>query len=947
MTFTTLHPEHYAITDYTVIAPEQLKLTEHVGQLLLSYASSLLLKTIGHDNDIALPDLPDVSAAPIHVRFRHNGAYWSEGFSMSSSLTTGLDEAVTRAIALRKAARNLEPLLSPSDLADNLGVELTLFYKAENLGCKDLDSLHEMLPSALYGVGLEVNGHFALLPNSNWFLCKGSLSTLLKHLSISTGHSGLAYLDEANNLWRFNTVSWVRHKPDTPVQPLYRCDSPVSIEAVTHKSLEKFADRVGQCLIKWVQHDGHLEYRFDPIKGNWGNDNNILRQWMATHALAELYHWSGKEEYSEAWRINAEYNLGKSYHEKGDYGYILHQQKAKLGAAACATMAMHHGPHDGEYSTVTEKLRQGLWHQRQQSGLFRTFFIPATRNDQHSFYSGEALLAMAMGLAEDKEKAKRVELIRQSKAAYLEYFIDSGRYAPFIPWHTMAYWHMYDISGEEHYLDSIFELNDYLLCLQDLEDNTDEIDKGRFYKEETAFHGVEHSSSTAIYVEGLCYAYKSALTRGDETRRQAYLNAIRWGLRSLMQLEITERNSFYFYHKEYALGGIKTTPANPTVRCDNIQHTVMAILSALKFIPNNAWQTDLPQAKPFLEKQLLNYQKLSEPVTRDNNELSIMLTGDAQLSRYTELWCETRGLEHPFKRIQKELQNTDLLACNLECVVATSGKKVKKTGRKVYHFRASPQMLSIFPDKPPVYASLANNHTMDYGEEALMEMIKHHLPAKGIAFSGAGKNLNEASAAKVMSIKGVTMAFSSFTSIEPQFGAGPDKAGYNYIDLRDEAQIKQTLKQAVDKSNSDLNIVSMHWGKNHDHEITDLEQRFAHIAIDAGMDAVVGHHSHLTRGIEIYRGTPIFYDLGNFVVDFKFFDWDDRSILAKLIIRDKKIYRVELIPVSVRDKTVTPLTGQESEAILERLAQLSAPFKLPLLMLNNKVVISMQEEVHA
>jgi len=942
MTFTTAYPEHFAIPQATMMAPQNSPLSLQDGQALVECARATLLQQLGLKQKTSPSKLPQLPIPPIHLRFRCRGAYWSEGISIANKAQQGIDQAVTRALQLRKAARSDMPLLSPDNIAEELGVEVTLFYSPQKINERSFQELQKYFGNASYGAGLEVNGQLALIPNSNWQLYKGSLSTFLKQLSSSCCTDELKYQNSDNALWCFKTLHWVSQKPDSDTFFLEQCDNKTDISKVTANALDRFLESMGQCLLRWVQHDGRMAYRFEPVKGRWSSDNNILRQWMATHALAELYNWKGQEDYRNAWKKNAGYNLGKSYYEQKGYGFIVHNKTAKLGAAASAALALTHGAHDGEFITVEKKLIKALWHQRQSDGMFRTFFIPEDRNDQQSFYSGEALLAIAIDLADQGASQEQLTAIRKTKAAYQNYFIDSQCYAPFIPWHTMAYWWMYKVSGEQHYVDSIFELNDFLLCLQDLDHDSHSIDRGRFFREETRFHGVDHSSSTAIYVEGLCYAYDCAKQQGDETRQQAYLQAIRWGLRSLIQLQFTEENTFYIYHKELILGGIKTTATNPVVRCDNTQHAIMAVLAALKFIPNQHWQIDLPLANDFREQQLSKFRKKSWNNNDDDSRSHIILAGDVQLSRYTQLWCEKRGYDYPFKAISNLLQESDLLACNLECVVATHGEEVKKRGRKVYHFRAAPEMLSVFPKNLPIYMSLANNHTMDYGPDALNEMIEKHLPDHNLAFAGAGKNQQQASSAKVMDVKGTRIAFYSFTTIEPEFSATEDSSGYNYIDINDDTTAKNIFQQILNKTDADLHIISIHWGTNHNENISDAEINLAHSAIDAGMSAVIGHHSHLLRGMEIYKGAPIFYDLGNFLVDFKFYGWDDQSMLVKLVIQNKKLQRVELTPICVHNKKIELLEPHKAQSLLQRFEKLSAAFDLPLLSLDTQGIVHLE-----
>ncbi len=106
--------------------------------------------------------------------------------------------------------------------------------------------------------------------------------------------------------------------------------------------------------------------------------------------------------------------------------------------------------------------------------------------------------------------------------------------------------------------------------------------KGRFYDPARPRYGPPHASSTGVYLEGLIDAYRLAKDVGDESRAKLYRRAILRGLRSLMQLQfVDDVDMFYISRVKAVRGGLRTTVYDNTIRVDNIQHGLMAILRIL------------------------------------------------------------------------------------------------------------------------------------------------------------------------------------------------------------------------------------------------------------------------------------------------------------------------------------------------------------------------------
>lgn len=204
------------------------------------------------------------------------------------------------------------------------------------------------------------------------------------------------------------------------------------------------------------------------------------------------------------------------------------------------------------------------------------------------------------------------------------------------------------------------------------------------------------------------------------------------------------------------------------------------------------------------------------------------------------------------------------------------------------HSRVKPHMASVFSDCGFDVVSVASNHAMDWGEEALLDTIDI-LESKGIRTIGAGRNLEDARRAVVIEKSGVRTAFLAYCSILNEgYAAGPRKAGiaplrahtyYEAVDYQagvpprvvtvpyedDLAALVGDIAAA--KANADAVVVSLHWGIHFvPRVIADYQVTCAKAAFAAGADLILGHHAHTPKAIARHGGKTCFYSLSNFIM---------------------------------------------------------------------------------
>jgi poly-gamma-glutamate capsule biosynthesis protein CapA/YwtB (metallophosphatase superfamily) len=238
--------------------------------------------------------------------------------------------------------------------------------------------------------------------------------------------------------------------------------------------------------------------------------------------------------------------------------------------------------------------------------------------------------------------------------------------------------------------------------------------------------------------------------------------------------------------------------------------------------------------------------------------VSLVFVGDIMLAD-TPGKVIRRG-EDPFAPFAAILKSADIRVGNLECVVATGGSAEPD---KPYTFRAAPRSL-VFVKRHFDAVGLANNHTGDYGPQAFAEMLGR-LDKAGIGYFGGGADLARAHAPLIIERKGLRIALLGYDEFFPRsFEADVGKPG---VAWSEDEQVRRDIGLARTQYHADLVIPFMHWGLEHEQLASARQRQLARVMIDAGADAVVGGHPHVTQDVEQYRGKPIIYSLGNFVFD--------------------------------------------------------------------------------
>ena len=188
-----------------------------------------------------------------------------------------------------------------------------------------------------------------------------------------------------------------------------------------------------------------------------------------------------------------------------------------------------------------------------------------------------------------------------------------------------------------------------------------------------------------------------------------------------------------------------------------------------------------------------------------NDSLQLLLVGDCMLGRLVNKVLENAPPEHPWGNTLRILHSADWRFCNLECVISDRGTPWSAYP-KAFHFRSAAKNIAVLAAARMNAVSLANNHVLDYGYDALIEMLEI-LDQAGIVRSGAGLNYGEASRLAASEVSGRKLGLLAFTDNEPDWEATADRPGVFYVptDLTDSRAAK--LLEMIRKSREVVDVI--------------------------------------------------------------------------------------------------------------------------------------------
>ena len=338
--------------------------------------------------------------------------------------------------------------------------------------------------------------------------------------------------------------------------------------------------------------------------------------------------------------------------------------------------------------------------------------------------------------------------------------------------------------------------------------------------------------------------------------------------------------------------------------------------------------------------------------------IKLIASGDVGMNR--------QNLESMFDNIREELKSGDLVFGQLEPCLADVGSAACQCRLPM---RGRPLAAKVIAEAGYDVMSFATNHCMDWGREAFYQTIDT-LQQAGIKVAGVGKNISEARKPVIVDVKGTKIGFLAYCSILPQdYYATEDRPGcapMRGLTVYEQVEHDQPgtpcrihtfpRKDDLDALIRDIELlrpqvdvlcVSLHWGIHFVPAVlADYQRYVAHFAIDAGADIIIGHHTHILKPVEVYKGKVVIYSLANFALDPPNLfdehleekhthkelrelnqDWKGskkimppdsyKSMLCEIKIEDKKITEVSFLPVQLDDDATPRIVKHDEPEFME------------------------------
>lgn len=724
---------------------------------------------------------------------------------------------------------------------------------------------------------------------------------------------GLEALDLTGRVYRFATEGVFVSTTQTPVllhgpgrnagrRAVARLDVP-QVETLIRDS--------SRYLTSQVRPSGKFHYGWHPCFDREINAYNTLRHASSTYAMLEAWEVTGDPQLKTSIELALHYltrKLIKHVRREGRQLAFLTEANGEIklgGNAVCLLALTKHAELTGsqEYRPLIDELAEGiLFMQNAATGGFVHVLTYPDLNVKEAFriiyYDGEA----AFGLMRTYELTGNVRWLDAVERAF-GYFIAKEHWRAHDHWLSYcvneltryrpeARYYAFGIQNVAGYLDFVLERITTFPTLLELMMAAEKM-VTRLQQDPALHHLLEPLDLEKFY-------------RALEHRAHYLLNGHFWPeLAMFFENPARILGSFFIRHHSFR------------VRIDDVEHYLSGFVAYRKYL----LATSSTVASSTARKEL--------PAPTEPSSIpcaTIAWGGDVNLGRRQHYRTAELGATNVLGQIPA-LNQADLTIVNLECVVATCGQQgVEKGESGAYYYRARPEMLDVLTQAGVDVVVTANNHSGDYGAEALCEQPAW-LEAAGIAHTGTGRHLEAALQPVVRHVgKGetaATVALFSLDATQPHFAATATTPGAAYLSLKEPDAWRALLEpRIVDirlRAAADIVLVALHWGDNHEATPSSQQRAVGHAVIDAGADAILGASAHCLQGIEVYRGKPIIHDAGDLLFDAIRQRPADGAVFT-LEVAQRRIQRMVVTPVGIGFGQTRLREGDAARAALERFA---------------------------
>ena len=269
------------------------------------------------------------------------------------------------------------------------------------------------------------------------------------------------------------------------------------------------------------------------------------------------------------------------------------------------------------------------------------------------------------------------------------------------------------------------------------------------------------------------------------------------------------------------------------------------------------------------QPDVTTYMTVIFSVKKPRPAATIEFVGDIMLGRGVEQIISRKGPSYIVDPVKPFLTSANLVIGNLECPLTECVDTLSKHVYNAIYLKAPPKNAEVLRTSGITAVSIANNHSMDFGECGLRQTIRV-LDSNNIRFAGVNSSPSGSNKASLLKVNGLKILWASYL-------AHPRTQGTFLHSIRDKDKsdlpICQTDYDSLPiivgklKKRCEILILSLHWGDEYSVEPSEKQIRVARACIDSGATIIAGHHPHVLQPIERYHGGVIFYSLGNFIFD--------------------------------------------------------------------------------
>lgn len=296
------------------------------------------------------------------------------------------------------------------------------------------------------------------------------------------------------------------------------------------------------------------------------------------------------------------------------------------------------------------------------------------------------------------------------------------------------------------------------------------------------------------------------------------------------------------------------------------------------------------------------------------DDTTLIFAGDVLFANAFKSNYDAGGIEKVIEpQLLQELQDADIFMVNNEFPFSNRGEPMED---KQFTFCCDPKYVKALNEMGVDIVSLANNHTLDYGRDALSDTFTT-LDGAGILYAGAGETKERAYELQIIEKNGKKFGFLAASRVVSESNWKVEERTPGMLTAYDDTKLVQLIKEA--RSGCDFLSVYIHWGVEYDAYPQDYQTKIATDCFNAGADLILGAHTHCLQGISYISGKPVFYSLGNFV----FGQNIDKTAAVKVQVSSDGTVSYGLLPVYAAGGTTKLMDTNSASTLYQYMTQIS------------------------